>query len=222
MELYDTVLARGFLPNLQQQTTVRVLTKLELAYGLSSRMAEALDDRSDSTVEMLGELLCYIELTRSALLVSEEHSYDHGDGVFFPDERPLGPLRALMTQWIPRAMEIVALIGGHNLMTAPSQAMLRNPKLRSFIDIYFAGPNGSDAESRSALFRLAWDFIGSALAGRQELYERFYIRSGRSNRRALYVQAVGSAVPSVAELDYDRMPSHERANRLVDGILASS
>jgi aromatic ring hydroxylase len=34
---------------------------------------------------------------------------------------------------------------------------------------------GADAERRIRLFRLAWDFVGSDLGGRGELYERFYL-----------------------------------------------
>jgi 4-hydroxyphenylacetate 3-monooxygenase len=33
------------------------------------------------------------------------------------------------------------------------------------------------AEERAQLFRTAWDFVGTALAGRNELYERFYLAS---------------------------------------------
>ena len=37
-----------------------------------------------------------------------------------------------------------------------------------------------NAEDRARLFRLAWDFVGSALASRNELYERFYLALGRA------------------------------------------
>jgi 4-hydroxyphenylacetate 3-monooxygenase len=37
------------------------------------------------------------------------------------------------------------------------------------------------AEERSKLFRTAWDFVGSALGGRSELYERFYLASAARN-----------------------------------------
>jgi aromatic ring hydroxylase len=33
------------------------------------------------------------------------------------------------------------------------------------------------AEERAKLFRTAWDFVGSAYGGRNELYERFYLAS---------------------------------------------
>ena len=43
-----------------------------------------------------------------------------------------------------------------------------------------------DAERRAALFRLAWDFVGSALGSRNELYERNYLASAKSNRVMLH------------------------------------
>jgi aromatic ring hydroxylase len=39
-----------------------------------------------------------------------------------------------------------------------------------------------DAEERAALFRTAWDFVGSGLGGRNLLYERFYLTSAARNR----------------------------------------
>jgi anthranilate 3-monooxygenase (FAD) / 4-hydroxyphenylacetate 3-monooxygenase len=33
------------------------------------------------------------------------------------------------------------------------------------------------AKERAQLFRTAWDFVGSALGSRNELYERFYLAS---------------------------------------------
>lgn len=185
--VYNSISARGFFPNMQQQTTIRALAKLEFAYALGAQMADIINDVSEATQEMLGEILCYIELTRSSLLLSEEHAYDHGGGIFFPDAGPLHVLRAMMTLWIPRAMEILQLVGSHNLLAVSNRRTLDDPRLRPMIDKYMTGVKGHDAEHRAAIFRLAWDFVGSGLAGRQELYERFYIGSGRSNRKAMHM-----------------------------------
>ena len=39
------------------------------------------------------------------------------------------------------------------------------------------GANNMSARERALLFRTAWDFSGSALGARGELYERFYASS---------------------------------------------
>ena len=69
------------------------------------------------------------------------------------------------------------LIGSHNLLAAPSRRQLDDATLRPLIDEFLHGAKGVDAEERAALFRLAWDFVGSSLAGRNVLYERFYLTS---------------------------------------------
>ena len=85
-------------------------------------------------------------------------------------------LRAALTEWFPRVNEIIRRIGSHNLLTTPSRAALDDPDLRPLIDTYLRGVGG-DAEGRDRIFRLAWDFAGSALGSRNEQYERFYLGS---------------------------------------------
>ena len=114
-------------------------------------------------MEMLGELSSYVEVTRSAILLSEEHAFDRGDGVIFPDGRPMHPMRSLLAVWYPRVREILMLIGSHNLLATPSKAMLADARLRPLIDEFVHGANDVDAERRAGIYRLAWDFIGSGL-----------------------------------------------------------
>ena len=183
VEVYNSVMGpTAWWGNIMQQTTIRALTKLEFAYGLALRMAEAVNDTSTPTQEMLGELSSYVEVTRSSILLSEEHAYDWGDGVVFPDGRPMHPMRSMLAVWYPRVREILMLIGGHNLLATPSRAMLGDARLRPLIDEFIHGAHDMGAEHRARIFRLAWDFIGSALGSRNELYERNYLASARTSR----------------------------------------
>ena len=122
--VYNTATTTGLRDNMTNQTTIRALTKLEFAYGLAVRMAEVIGDASPATQEMLGELLDYVEVTRSAVLLSAEHGRHVGDGVWFPDGRPLNPMRPLLATWFPRVNEIIMLIGSHNLLATPSRRQL--------------------------------------------------------------------------------------------------
>jgi aromatic ring hydroxylase len=192
-------------PNIMQQTTIRAQTKLEFAYGLASRMAEAVNDSSPGTLEMLGELLGYVEVTRNAVLLSEELAHDWGEGVWFPDARSMHPMRAMLATWFPRVRDILITIGSHNLLATPSRAMLDDGRLRPLIDEFLHGTEGVSAEDRAALYRLAWDFIGSNLGARNDLYERNYLASAKTNR------TLGHLVYS------DRT----RAYALVDDMLAA-
>lgn len=203
VDIYNGIRDTGIVENLTNQTTIRAVTKVEFAYGLATRMAETINDQSPATQEMLGEMLSYLEVARSAVLLSAEHGRDVGDGVWFPDPRPLVPMRSLLAVWFPRVAEIITLIGSHNLLATPSRRQLDDAGLRPLLEEFLHGANGVDAEARAALFRIAWDFVGSGLGGRNLLYERFYLTSASRNRITAHAT------------NTDR----SRANALVDSIL---
>ena len=72
-------------------------------------------------------------------------------------------MRSLLATWFPRVNEIIMLIGSHNLLATPSRRELDDPELRPLLDEFLHGAKDIDAEERAALFRLAWDFVGSSL-----------------------------------------------------------
>lgn len=201
-EAYNTVMKTGWYPNIMQQTMIRAQTKLEFAWGLATRMAEAINDFSPQAKQLLGEIWTYAEFARAAVHSAEVEAFEYGNGVWFPNGGPLAALRAALPTWFPRVGEIITLLGSHNLLAAPTQAQLDDPALRKLIDRYLRGAGDMRAEERARIFRLAWDFVGSALASRNELYERFYLASGARN-----YQLANAIAPK------------ERARRLVDGIL---
>lgn len=186
VEIYNSMRQTGFAINMTTQSTIRALTKLEFAYGLAARMAELIGDYSPATTEMLGEMACYVRMTANALELSLEQAWQREDGVWFPDGAALEPMRAMLAVWMPRVAEIVTLIGSHNLLTTPSRAQLDDPKLRPLIDEMLHGADGATADERAAVFRLAWDFVGSSLGGRGFLYERFYLTSAARNKQMLH------------------------------------
>ena len=180
LDVYNSVMMTGWWPNILQQTMIRAQTKLEFAWALAARMAEAVGSAQPQTHQMLGEIRCYADLTRAAIEAAELRAFEYGNGVWFPDNPPLAALRAMMPAWMPRVNEIVRLIGSHNHFTAPSSGQLADPVLRPLIDRYLRGTD-VDAERRARIFRLAWDYAASGLASRNEQYERFYLASATRN-----------------------------------------
>lgn len=176
-EIYNKAMTTGWVANIMQQTTVRAHVKLRFAWELATQMARAVNADSPSVNEMLGELWSYAELTRAVLEAAEAGAHEWGNGVWFCDERPFRAIRPTLPRWFPRANEIIKMLGSHSLLTTPTRAELDNPELRPLIDMYYQGANGMTAEERTAIFRTAWDLVGTALAGRGELYERFYLAS---------------------------------------------
>jgi 4-hydroxyphenylacetate 3-monooxygenase len=201
LNVYNTVMRSTWWPNIMQQTMIRAQTKLEFAWGLASRMAEAINLAQPQAQQQLGEIAMFAEFARTAIFAAEQGAREYGNGMWACDVRPLGALRAALPTWFPRVNEIIRQLGSHNLLTTPSRAALADPELRPLIDRYLVGV-GVDAEQRSRLFRLAWDFAGTALASRNEQYERFYL--GSVGRNLISLQTMG-----------DRT----RANQLVDRFL---
>jgi 4-hydroxyphenylacetate 3-monooxygenase len=186
VRIYNSMRDTGYAISMVTQSGIRALTKLEFAYGLATRMAELIGDHSPATVEMLGELACYVRMTANAIELSLEQARERADGVWFPNGAALDPLRSMLPMWMPRVAEIITLIGSHNMLTVPSRAQLEDPKLRPLIDEMLHGADGATADERAQVFRLAWDFVGSGLAGRGFLYERFYLTSASRNKQMLH------------------------------------
>jgi len=199
---YNAVMRSSWAPNIMQQTMIRAQTKLEFAWGVASRMLQSINGKQPPAAEMLGEIWTFSEFARSAIYASEMQAQEYPGGVWFPDVRPLHALRSTLPYWFPRVNEIIRLLGSHNVFAAPTHAQMHDPELKPLIDRYLRGAGDVCAEERVRVFRLAWDFVGSALASRNEQYERFYLASGPRNRQ-------------IHEMFFD--PT--RANRLVDQFL---
>jgi 4-hydroxyphenylacetate 3-monooxygenase oxygenase component len=164
----------GWRGHIMHQAFTRAYVKLSFAFGLGHLIATTTGvARFDHIQEKLGQMWNMAELTRSALVAAEAGSALDEGGVWYPDDRPFLALRGEMPKWLPYCNELIQLIGGGGFMCTPSRADLDGP-MRELIDKYYQA-GGADAERRIRLFRLAWDYVGSDLGGRGELYERFYL-----------------------------------------------
>ena len=170
----EVITDTGWRGHIMHQAFTRAHVKLCFALGLGHLMATTTGSVSfDHVQEKLGEVWIMSELARSAIVAAEAGAAVDEGGVHCPDQRPFVALRGAMPKWLPRAAEVLSLIGGGSLMATPSRADVEGP-LAEQIATYFQAA-GADATRRIRLFRLAWDFIGSDLGGRGELYERFYL-----------------------------------------------
>jgi 4-hydroxyphenylacetate 3-monooxygenase len=170
----EVITDTGWRSHIMHQAFTRAWVKLCFALGLGHAIATTTGVvRFDHIQEKLGQIWSMSELARSAIVASEAGAALDPGGVMTPDERPFVALRGEMPKWLPRVNELLQLIGGGGFMATPSRAALDGP-LHDEIEQYFQAA-GADAERRIRLFRLAWDFLGSELGGRGELYERFYL-----------------------------------------------
>jgi len=179
--VYNKVPTTSWSPNIQQQTMIRASTKLDFAWGLALRMAAAINAADPETMRMIGEIWAYAEFTRAAVATAEAEAREWPSGLWTSAGAPLHALRAMLPLWFPRVNEILRLIGSHNVFAAPTAQQMADKDLRPLIDRYLPGAKGMAAEERIRIFRLVWDFAGSALASRNEQYERFYLASSPRN-----------------------------------------
>ena len=176
-QVYNKLMTAGWVGNIMQQTSIRAAVKLEFAYDLATRMVEALNGARPEVTAQLGELWSYAALTRAATRAAEADAREYGSGTWFCDETPFHALRPTMPGWMVRANDIIKGLGAHNLLATPTTADFADVSLRPWLERYLPGVGDVDAQERARLFRTAWDFAGSALGCRVELYERFYLAS---------------------------------------------
>lgn len=201
--VFNSVMQNTWTPNIMQQTMIRAATKLDFAWGLARRMAKAINAADPGTEQMLGEIWCYAEFARSAVIAAEAEAYEYDDGFWIPDVKPLYALRCMLPGWFPRVNEIISLIGSHFMLATPRASQFDDPQLRPLIDAYLSGAQDVDSKERAAVFRLGWDFVGTGLGSRNAQYERFYLASGARNLQRAH---------TIADKD--------RSDRLVDRFLS--
>jgi len=199
----EVITDTGWRGHITHQAFTRAYVKLLFGFGLGHLIANTTGVvRFDHIQEKLGRIWNMLELTRSAIVAAEAGSYEDAGGVWCPDDRPFLCLRGEMPKWMPKVNELLQLIGGGGFMCTPSEADLRGP-LAGDIEKYFQAA-GADAERRIRLFRLAWDFVGSDLGGRGELYERFYLSdSWRMTALAYSIADKSRAVELVEQFLHD-------------------
>lgn len=182
LEVHNAIAPAVFRGNMAHQVSVRALVKLEFAYDLCNEIARITNsDKYPPVAQQLGEIYSYIVMTRAMIHSAETRASDWGAGAFFP-HADLNVIRTLMPGWMIRVNEIIQILGGHNLLCTPELAAFENPAIGDLLKKYLPGSNGIAAEDRARIMRTAWDFVGSALGNRVELYERYYLGSVARNQ----------------------------------------
>lgn len=80
LPVYNSVMSSSWRGNAMQQTMIRAWTKLEFAWGLATRMAEAIGANDPATLQNLGELWSYAELAKAAVLAGKDQAREYGNG----------------------------------------------------------------------------------------------------------------------------------------------
>ncbi|GMK42351.1 4-hydroxyphenylacetate 3-monooxygenase oxygenase component [Paenibacillus sp. CCS19] len=156
------------------QNVVRFVAKLEFITGVAFTVAESIGVTGFLHIqEKLGELITQIDVIKSLIIASETTASRDASGVLVPNLQYIETARNLGTKYYPRAIEILQQVGAGGFVQTPSGIEDFYGPISELMHKYFEGANVS-AEKKVALFKLAWDLIGSPLGARHQLYERFY------------------------------------------------
>jgi len=157
------------------QAQVRYVTKLRFMIGLAQRMNEMTGNVGNPAVQtLMGELAALVSVYETMLLAHETIGPIDNKGVLWPSVTTLYSAMALQSELNGRMLETVRELTGSAMITLPSSlADFENPETSGDIERYMRSAS-SDAKSKVALMRLAWDFIGSEFGSRHQQYEKFY------------------------------------------------
>ena len=156
------------------QSTVKSLVKAETILGVACLIAEAIGRTElPDYQQLLAEIVDAVETLRAYVRVAEVDAVVDEHGYCVPNPNVMFTARNYFPRIYPRLIEILQLIGSSGLMAIPNEADLGHAELASDLDRYYQSATLMGHE-RIRLFRLAWDLCGSAFAGRQVLYERFF------------------------------------------------
>jgi 4-hydroxyphenylacetate 3-monooxygenase len=157
------------------QAQARYAVKLRFMIGLAKRMNELTGNDANPAVQVqMGELASLVTIIETMLLAQESVATIDDNGVLWPSATSLYSVMALQSELNARMIEIIRELTGAAMVTLPSSlADFANPDMRTDIDRYMRS-GSSDAKSRVAVMRMAWDFIGSEFGSRHQQYEKFY------------------------------------------------
>lgn len=159
--------------NLQAQA--RYATKLRFMMGLLKRINEMTGNEAHQQVQVvMGEMAAIVSLVEGMLEAQETKATIDDKGVVWPCKRSLYAVMALQSEFNPRLVSMMRELTGAAMITLPSSHRdLESPETARDMERYMRSSK-SDAASRIALMRMAWDFIGTEFGNRGQQYEMFY------------------------------------------------
>src|SRR5947208_6473905 len=157
------------------QAQVRYVTKLRFMIGIAQRMNEMTGNVANPAVQiMMGELAAWVSIYEHMLLSHETTAVIDDDGVLWPSRSGLYSAMALQSELNGRMLEIIRQLAGPAMITLPSSVRdFESAETARDVERYMRSAS-SDAKSKVALMRLAWDLIGSEFGSRHQQYEKFY------------------------------------------------
>ncbi|MDH3684225.1 MAG: hypothetical protein OEV40_30255, partial [Acidimicrobiia bacterium] len=162
-----------FFQSLGHHVVVKNVAKTRFLFGLAHLLAESTQVSAFVNVQdRLGDILMWLH-TMEALATAavEGAELNPENGLYYANESAVQAALRLYPEVYPRIVDHLYQLGGGGYVSIPQEATMEIADLA--IDRYYQGAT-VEAKDKVALFRLAWDVVGTGWGGRQELYERFF------------------------------------------------
>lgn len=166
--------AAQIYPHMVMQSVVRATAKSEFMMALTYAIARTTKIDIHNPVQLLlAETMSIAEFARTCRTAAEAGAHENEHGLFVPANGPLQLWQSMYWKMYTRQCEILKTLGAGGLVSAPSIAELSGD-MKEGVETYFQAAN-ADSETRIRLLRLAYDSTLSSFAGRQQLYEQYYL-----------------------------------------------
>jgi 4-hydroxyphenylacetate 3-monooxygenase len=157
------------------QAQIRFTTKLKFLLGLASCVVEANGvAKIPAVVDRMGELAALASFIEGMVLAAESTASVDRYGICRPNPRFLYGSMGLQSELYPRVLHVLRELSGAGVIGTPSSYLdLLSDQTAPDMSRYLA-ESRDDLETRTKLFKLVWDAVGSEFAGRHHQYEMFY------------------------------------------------
>ena len=194
-QIHNTALpAMHFHESLGHHVIVKNVAKARFLLGLAHLIAESAQTNAFINVQIrLGEIVTMLQTLESIAIAAVEGAFeDPANGVWYCNTDAITAGLRLFPEYYVQIIDHIKQIGGSNFMSAPSQRNMDaiGEALGPSVERYFraAAEMSEDGIEKVPLFRLAWDVVGTSLAGRQELYERFFFGDQQVSKSQSYLR----------------------------------
>lgn len=155
------------------QSCVRGLSKIEFVAGIVLRIAKMLGLSSHLSIqEQLGHITSYIDLTRAAILQSEQEAMTTPSGVLEPNLGIIQALRLQFPQWYRNILATIQKLSAASMMSVSCEQDFHNENSEILDQIF--GKAELSSRKRNLLLNLAWDISGTEFGQRQAVYEMYH------------------------------------------------
>ncbi|PRP97394.1 4-hydroxyphenylacetate 3-monooxygenase oxygenase component [Enhygromyxa salina] len=174
------------MAGLQHHVVVRCVAKTRLFVGLAHLIAES--SRVGQFVNVrakIGEMIGFLNTMEAFAMAAIEGAIEDPEtGHCVPHPASVEAGVTMYSEFHGKMVHHLLDLGGSRYMSTPQAATL--DLLGGLVEDHFRG-RAESGRDNVALFRLAWDLVGSGWGSRHNLYERFHFGDATLRKSAAYL-----------------------------------